>query len=467
MPDGQRACIDGRQLAASQFNVFVPSAFDDIVLMYNTATGAFAAVEVGEFEDIAQLLELPERGDPEDLERLAEAGFLVLADYDERAAVRDGYFAARDAETGLNLTIAPTVSCNFACSYCFEEHPKRHLSEEDCAAVRAHVEANLLPGAPLNVTWFGGEPLAAFKQLRMLDAALQALCDARGSAYTQFIITNGSLLNEEKIAYFAGRPGFTGAQITLDGPADIHNGRRFSSAGKPTFNKILENLKRIDGRLTVSLRINLDRQNVNRIPELIDLIVEEDLAGFVHPYFGHVVDYTAECGDLDDTMLTREEFAAAEVRLLTLMIRKGVRPSLDTPRPYAGSLCVADAPGGAVISPGGLVFRCWNETALPEGEAYARLEPDGSVATNAVREQRDRFWKTYDPFTHAECRTCEVQPLCKGGCPWEADKRPVDGPGHCTPLRYNLPDILRLVHLRDSIDAVEPGTATSPKRQVV
>ncbi|WP_420434168.1 radical SAM protein [Hyphobacterium sp.] len=467
MPDGARTGTEARQLAASQFNVFVPSAFDDIVLMYNTATGAFAAVEADEFEDIAVLLEHPDRGDPADVNRLAESGFLVPAGHDERAAVRDAYFSGRDAETGLNLTIAPTVSCNFACSYCFEEHPKRHLSDEDSAALLAYVADRLEPGAALSVTWFGGEPLAAFKQLRALDSELQRLCDKKGSDFTQFIITNGSLLNEEKIAYFATRPGFTGAQITLDGPADIHNGRRFTSAGKPTFAKILENLKRIDGRFTVSLRINLDRENVNRIPELIDLIIHENLAGFVHPYFGHVVDYTAECGDLETTMLSREEFATAEVRLLTLMIRKGVRPTLGLPRPHAGSLCVADAPGGAVISPGGLVFRCWNETALPEGEAYARLNADGSVATNAVREDRDRFWKSYDPFTHAECQTCEVQPLCKGGCPWEADKRPVDGPGHCTPLRYNLPDILRLAHLRDSIDAIEPGTGSATPRQVV
>lgn len=467
MPDGASSRTGSAQLVASQFNVFLPSAFDGIVLMYNTATGAFAAVEADEFEDIAALLEQPDRGDPDDVRRLAESGFLVPAARDERAAVRESYFSGRAAETGLNLTIAPTVSCNFACSYCFEEHPKRHLSEEDSSALLAYVADRLEPGAALSVTWFGGEPLAAFRQLKSLDAALQALTDEKGSAYSQFIITNGSLLNEEKIAYFAARPGFTGAQITLDGPADIHDRRRYSSAGKPTFEKILANLKRIDGRISVSLRINLDRENVNRVPELVDLILDEDLVTYVHPYFGHVVDYTDECGDLGATMLTREEFAAAEVRLLNLMIRKGVRPSLDLPRPYAGSLCVGDAPGGAVISPGGLVFRCWNETALPEGEAYARLNADGSVATNAVREDRERFWKSYDPFTHAECQTCEVQPLCKGGCPWEADKRPLDGPGHCTPLRYNLPDILRLAHLRDSIDAIEPGTATATPRQTV
>jgi uncharacterized protein len=460
MHDGQSRAVTGDQLVASQFNCFVPSAFDGIILMYNTASGAFAAVSASEFEDIAALFDNPDSASPDDLAGLVEAGFLVPAGYDEREAVRQSYFEGRAAETGLNLTIAPTVSCNFACSYCFEEHPKRHFSDADLRAVSAYVRDNLEAGAPLNVTWFGGEPLAAFRQLTELDAALQQITDERGSAYTQFMITNGSLLTEKRIAYFASRPGFTGAQVTIDGPADIHDGRRFTSAGKPSFDKILANLKAINGRFPVSLRINLDRENVNRIPELIDLVIAEGLAGYVSPYFGHVVDYTDECGDLGGTMLSREEFAAAEVRLLNLMIRKGLRPGFELPRPHAGSLCVGDAPGGAVISPGGLVFRCWNETALPESEAYARIEENGGVAVNSVKESRDQFWKDYDPFTHAECRTCAVQPLCKGGCPWEAEKRPVDGPGHCTPLRYNLPDMLRLIHLRDSVDEV--GSTDSP-----
>lgn len=463
MPDGPPSSATSRQLVASQFNCFVPSAFDGIVLMYNSASGAFAAVTASEFEDIAAVFDNPGAASAEETAGLAGAGFLVPADHDEREAVRQSYFEGRAAERRLNLTIAPTVSCNFACSYCFEEHPKRHFSDADLKAVAAHVRENLEPGAPLNVTWFGGEPLAAFRQLAELDADLQDIADDCGSAYTQFMITNGSLLTEKRIAYFASRPGFSGAQVTIDGPADIHDGRRFTSAGKPSFERILENLKAINGRFPISLRINLDRENVNRIPELIDQIIEEGIGGWVSPYFGHVVDYTDECGDLGETMLSREEFAAAEVRLLTLMVRKGLRPGFELPRPHAGSLCVGDAPGGAVISPGGLVFRCWNETALPEGEAYARIGEDGAMAVNGVKEERNRFWKDYDPFTHAECQTCSVQPLCKGGCPWEAEKRPSDGPGHCTPLRYNLPDLLRLIHLRDSIDAIEPdGDARPP-----
>lgn len=464
MPDSG---APGLALKASEFNIFVPSEFEDVVLIYNTATGAYAPVDVEQFARIAALVDDPRGVDVTKFPELLEAGILVPEDLDERARVKQRYFDSRANETGLNLTIAPTISCNFACSYCFEEHPKRHLSDTDITAMADYVRNELDPGAPLDVTWFGGEPLAAFRQLRELDGALQAVADEKGSTYTQFIITNGSLLTEKKIEYFASRPHFTGAQITLDGPADVHDQRRFSSAGKPTFAKILDNLKAVKGRMDVSLRVNLDRQNVNRIHELIDLILAEDMGHYIHMYFGHVVDYTDECGDLGDTMLSREDFAAAEVRLYNLMIQKGLRPGFGLPQPRAGSLCVADAPGGAVLTPGGLVFRCWNETAWPEADAYGRLSAGGKMEINAVKQERDQFWKDHDPFTHAECETCAVQPLCKGGCPWEAEKRPLDGPGHCTPLRYNLADILRLHHLRDSIDALSDQASHPRPRQTV
>jgi uncharacterized protein len=456
-------------LKASEFNHFVPAALDGTVIAYNAFTGAYLPMAQEDFIEFAQAVRRPGEASEEMRAALKAKGFLVEESRDERAELKAAYGESRAAPVGLNLTIAPTVSCNFACSYCFEEHPKRHLSDADIEAMAAHVAGRLKPGEPLNVTWFGGEPLAAFPALEKLDAALQAIADERGSPYTQFIITNGSLLDERKIAYFAGRPGFTGAQITLDGPPEIHDQRRYSSAGKPTFAKILDNLKAVDGRFQVQLRVNLDRTNVEAAPRLIELIGEAGIADWTAIYFGHVVDYTAACGDLNESMLSRRDFAAAEVALFHGMVRLGLRPAMGLPEPDAGSLCVGDAPNGGVLSPGGLFFKCWNETALPEGQAYGRLNADGSMAENATREDRAGFWRDYGPFSHAECSTCSVQPLCKGGCPWEAEKMPEDGPGACTPLRFNLAERLQLHHLVQSIDAAgrTPRADTPGPKQVV
>ena len=457
--------------AVSQFNVFVPTLNEDAILCFNTFSGAFLPVCVEDFEALGgAIAQVEDEGHLDGTESaiialLVENGFLIPQGFDERAALKQRYFDGRRDEAGLNLTIAPTVSCNFACSYCFEEHPKRHMSEADIEAIAGHVETALQPGEPLSVTWFGGEPLAQFKTLKAIDARLETICRAKGSRYSQSIITNGSLLSEDKIAYFAGREGFSSAQITLDGPADIHDQRRTTSAGGGTFEKILDNIKAVDGRFFISLRVNLDRRNVLRTTELIDLIAEHGLGHYVGPYFGHVTDYNDSVDGLSDHCLSRSEFAEAEIKLGFYMIQRGLKPALGLPQPSAHSLCVADAPGGAVLSPGGLVFSCWNETAFPEQAASGSLGDNG-LERSAQQSKKAERWKAYDPFTHAECQSCKVQPLCQGGCLWEAEKAPKDGPGPCSPLRNNLADRLRLHHLCASIDATAGVTPDRP-RQVV
>jgi hypothetical protein len=45
--------------------------------------------------------------------------------------------------------------------------------------------------------------------------------------------------------------------------------------------------------------------------------------------------------------------------------------------------------------------------------------------------------------------------LCLGGCPWEARKNPEWSTGHCTTLKFNLPDTLRIYHMQTAISKVQ------------
>jgi radical SAM protein with 4Fe4S-binding SPASM domain len=109
------------------------------------------------------------------------------------------------------------------------------------------------------------------------------------------------------------------------------------------------------------------------------------------------------------------------------------------------------------VAPGGAVFRCWNEVAQPPATARAHLAADGALTPGA-----EDAWAAYDPFTHAPCRTCRAQPLCRGGCPWESRKAGDDEPGNCVTERFVLADRLRLHHLERTLHrgvgaAVEVG----------
>jgi uncharacterized protein len=66
-------------------------------------------------------------------------------------------------------------------------------------------------------------------------------------------------------------------QITLDGPQDVHDKRRPLKSGQGTFEKILTNIEEnIDIMPNVSLRINVDKENVSRVNEILDELEIKD-----------------------------------------------------------------------------------------------------------------------------------------------------------------------------------------------
>jgi uncharacterized protein len=447
-------------MKVSAFNVYATSLIEGTKLMYNTLSGSFLSLPDRDFDSAVDVLAAVEDGlwrpgvfDPAIERKLAEGGFVLDSAVDERAVVRSRYWGKDEASrAALSLTIAPTVSCNFGCTYCFQEHPNRKMSAEDVQAIKRYVAENIGTADGLYVTWFGGEPLVAFSVIRELNEYFTETCGQAGKKYEQSMITNGMLLRDQRLEYFRAQDNVSYIQITLDGPPQAHDLRRLQVDGRPTFCKILANVKAAADDLPISIRVNVDKTNVEALEELIEILEVEGLRGRVSVYLGHVLPYTEVCADVNDVAFTIEEFAAIEANFNLILLERGFRPNASLPRPQGGNLCVADHPKGAVLAPGNLVFRCWNEVAELADKASGSLEGSQITSTNQQQGTRQR-WDDYDPFSHQECQQCIVQPLCKGGCPWEARKNPTAATGHCTTLRYNLVDRLRIHHLMRSIDA--------------
>ena len=59
------------------------------------------------------------------------------------------------------------------------------------------------------------------------------------------------------------------------------------------------------------------------------------------------------------------------------------------------------------------------------------------------------------------CRSCEVMPLCHGGCPLEAMRHPERDRGACEHYKFHLEPLLELRHLHRGGE-----NATTPARDV-
>lgn len=170
------------------------------------------------------------------------------------------FFARMFNPAVLNLVLAPTTDCNFSCPYCFEpkKNPKYMTAEvmtDVCDFMLSHKNAK-----ELNLTWYGGEPLLALKQIEALLARFATFENLRLTDHS--LITNGLLLSEKVLNLFKSYP-LSSVQITLDGVKSRHNTTRcLKDLKTPTFDLIYDNiLKAVKAwpSTHISIRVNIDK----------------------------------------------------------------------------------------------------------------------------------------------------------------------------------------------------------------
>ncbi len=90
-------------------------------------------------------------------------------------------------------------------------------------------------------------------------------------------------------------------QITIDGPKEIHDKRRPLINGKGSFDTIINNVKEVKDYFEhISIRINIDKTNEDKIIELLKYLKNERLTeGNCSPYLAFVDVSTEVCRDIE------------------------------------------------------------------------------------------------------------------------------------------------------------------------
>jgi uncharacterized protein len=290
------------------------------------------------------------------------------------------------------------------------------------------------------VTWFGGEPTLCIKTIERLQSALTALAAERGvEMVTPSIVTNGYLL-DARMASRLKALGVLDAQVTLDGPARIHDARRPLRNGGPTFDRIVRNLAEASALLRVVVRVNVDAGNADAAGEVLQTLHAAGVLPRVQVYFAPVNPAAGACADMRGRCLASDAFAHQQVALYRQLMARGFA-RVDYPDPTAGGHCSADSDNGFVVAPNGLLFKCWEELSLDASASVGSVlhpEPQAFQEVN-----RDR-WLAWDAFEKSECVSCGVLPLCSGGCPLAGMRLASSTRGDCCSWKHNLDEMLRL-----------------------
>ncbi len=275
-------------MQASIFNLRVPLSGRDDVFLMNTLTDAQLIVS----RDVADLLD--RAGEPaaartpeeqEALAALADHGFLVEDRQSDRDALDQYFERVRHDTDQLQVTVLTTLQCNFACDYCFQGDHGNHdavagkMTLETAARVAAWTEAELdrLHPQSLLLTFFGGEPLLNLPVMYDLADRLAAATRVRGMRLAINVITNGLLLTPEIVDRLSPL-GLNGIKITLDGDRETHNRMRPLRGGQGTFDRIIENIRRVAGKCQIAIGGNFDEDSFGSYPALLDFLAQQDFA---------------------------------------------------------------------------------------------------------------------------------------------------------------------------------------------
>jgi uncharacterized protein len=403
----------------SRYNVWVASDTDHYV--FNGSTGALMRMTAEERATVRALVgeaapEPPIRQDF--MADLQKARVVVPDSADELAALRSRYSAAAAATDHLGLTLVTSLGCNFDCPYCFEaKHPSLMDDEVEQAILR--LLRDRAPGLrTMSVCWFGGEPLVGREPLFRLSRQFLEVCEEQDIRYLARIVTNGWLLDEATARQLRDH-GVRLAQITLDGPPDVHDRMRPTRGGRGTFARILRNLHTAVDVLDVVIRINVDTQNLGRVEELLAILQSEGLSGRLSVSLGQLVgiddDPDAPSASYRPTCLSNREFAKARLWLEQVKGAYGFASGASLPAPRSIP-CTAVAGGDLVIGSTGEMYKCYEHVGY-DGEVI------GNVRDYLQTNSRVRKWLSYEPFGNPECRSCIALPVCMGGCAHHAMDR--------------------------------------------
>ncbi|MGB9929400.1 MAG: radical SAM protein [Methanosarcina sp.] len=406
-------------------------------IIFNSLTTALAEVKKSRI-DLLNVSHfdytlLPEK-DKQFADELQKGGFIVEDTADELRKVKFAYNSDKYDSSLARLVIAPTLACNFACSYCYEQSDK-NLSHEESnknnqnAFMSAEIKLDILKyaekvakkGKDIFVTWYGGEPLLAKETVFELSQKIIAISEENKVEYSAGIITNGYLISKNSgIVENFKKCKIKFVHVTLDGPREVHDSRRMLKGNGSTFDRILEGIKLLKANdIEVYIRINTDRSNLDNINRLLEVLKENNLSD-VFIYLGQVIPYTAGCKSYESSCILTEEFSRinqAFNRSLNLMGFEAGRLSFY---PRFARACDANRSDAFVFDPEGYMYKCWTEIGNKNSSIGNVRDLVNENNENNEKENREIQWLTWEPFEYSDCVKCKMLPICMGGCAHQA-----------------------------------------------
>jgi len=360
---------------------------------------------------------------------------------------------------GFHLLAKPSGStCNIDCKYCFflskealYPNDKSRMSAETLETyIRQLLESHRAPR--VTVAWQGGEPTLMKLEFFRRSVELVEKYRRPGQTVQHTFQTNGILLDDDWCAFFKEHNFLVG--LSVDGPREIHDAYRVDRGGQGTFDKVMSGwraLRRHGVEFNILCTVNAANEKhgltvyrffrdelgakwVQFIP-IIERATEETIQianqGWSEQPGRKRMLYTQTGNLVTERSVGSKQYGQFLVDVFEEWVRHDVGRIFVqlfdvTLEAFFGRhmLCIhAPTCGyGPALEHNGDLYSC--DHFVEPRFKLGNIHETHMLKMIASPEQRKFGQDKRDTLT-AQCRSCEVRPLCNGGCPKDrfADSR--------------------------------------------
>lgn len=350
-----------------------------------------------------------------------QKGYIVDAANEEKSYKRKylDFIDARDTDE-VQIFYVPSYSCNFDCSYCYQDGYLKEaevFNTEVADAFFSYIISEFRDRRKY-ITLFGGEPLPGNRQ--SIEFISDFVTKCRKNNLDLAIVTNGYRLSE--YINILKQVNIREVQVTLDGPAEIHNARRPLKNGGQTFENIVKGIdEALNEGIPINLRVVVDRENIDSLPRLADFAIQKGWTS--SPLFKTQLGRNYElhfCQSENTRLYSRIELYKDLFHIIddhpqlldfhkpAYSVAKFLFENGELPDPLFDS-----CPGCKTewaFDYTGKICSCTATVGKP-GEELGTFFPDIKLNNDLIDQ-----WQQRDVLSIKACQDCNLKLACGGGC---------------------------------------------------
>ncbi|WP_415930071.1 radical SAM protein [Zhenpiania hominis] len=325
--------------------------------------------------------------------------------------------------TGL---VCCTLKCNLACTYCYEGNGEE-LEKPDIKKINDDFEKGIEKiikfidelyeynrFSPTKIIWHGGEPTLI--KVELLEYIMQDQ-KLKGHNIIWSMQSNGLNISDQLVKLSKDFNMSIG--ISLDGLKKHHDENRITKDGKPTYDLIIKNIKKLKSKgVNCGALVTIGEHNANDLIEIYNEFSKNNFSFSFNSLFPGTYsqevslneqEYADALCNLFDVWIEDEE-SNIMINPFETIIEGLLSPEKGIPACHWSNDC---SKSFIAIDADGKLYPCEHFAGNTE---FCFGNISGGLKNELKKNMY--FKKRADILEVNDCFDCEIFSLCFGGCPW-------------------------------------------------